>query len=66
MIAGHTFSLEGKCTCGKRFGDISDARREHVGKPDWAHSGTLTEHELNEIIAERERIYDLAMEGARA
>lgn len=65
MIAGHIFSLEGKCSCGYRFADISSARRENVGKPHWAHTGSLTENEYNEIVTERERIYDLAMEGAR-
>lgn len=65
MIAGHVFSLEGKCSCGYRFADISSARREDIGKPYWAHTGSLTDNEFREIEAERDRIYDLAMEGAR-
>lgn len=59
MIAGHTFGIEGRCTCGLRFGDISGAGPEHINKPHWAHSGNLTQHELTEIQAEVRRIWGL-------
>ncbi len=36
------------------------AHKEDINKLGWAHSGTLTETEYNQIDAERERIWRLA------
>lgn len=58
-IAGHLFSPEGRCVCGYRFSDIAGALPEHVGKPHWAHQGSLTHTELLEIQIEVRRIWEL-------
>jgi hypothetical protein len=58
-IAGHAFGIEGRCSCGRRFGDISGAGPEHVNKPHWAHQGNLIESELIEIQTEVKRIWEL-------
>ena len=67
MIAGHTFDMNGWCSCGKRFSDISFAAygEEWIEKLDIAHSRGLTETEQKQIAAEVERIHAAAMEGAR-
>lgn len=64
MIAGHRFSLEGQCSCGKRFGDISGVLREDIGKREIAHTDHLTENEYNQIVAERERIWLLVISSS--
>jgi hypothetical protein len=68
MIAGHVFTLDGKCACGRRLTDIGFAAydAEWVGKSDIAHTGTLTAHEQTEIRDAVEAIYSHAMEGARS
>lgn len=58
-IAGHTFAADGVCSCGKRFGDISGAAQENIGKEGFAHSGGLTSNELSEIQVEVARIWAL-------
>jgi hypothetical protein len=63
-IAGHSFSPEGLCTCGRRFGDISGAGPEHLNKPHWAHQGNLIERELEEIQAEVQRLWSLVVGAA--
>jgi len=63
-IAGHVFTLEGQCSCGKRFQDISGASEEHVGTHGWAHSGHLVAYELAEIRAEVRRIWELTIGAA--
>lgn len=56
-IAGHDFSLDGKCSCGRKFADISIAEKSDIGKPLHCHSGNLTEREYYEIDKERDRIW---------
>ncbi len=67
MTAGHTWGLNGICACGKKLSDISFAAYElhWLGKSDIAHTAHLTAIEQAEIREEIERVYDLAMEGAR-
>jgi hypothetical protein len=64
-VAGHTFvdSLDGrKCQgCGKLWVDIAPVTRDDIGRAGWAHSGQLTQDEYEQIVAERERIWRLAM-----
>lgn len=59
MIAGHVFHDNGRCSCGRRFADIAIAERADVGKPVYAHTGSLTETEYGEIVTERERIWSM-------
>lgn len=61
MIAGHLFAQEGRCNCSMRFGDISGALPEHIGKDGWAHTRELTETEYQQIVAERNRIWALVI-----
>lgn len=57
-IAGHTFVGQwNRCSCDKRFSDISWATRANVGEMHIAHSGALNEREADEITAERERFW---------
>lgn len=62
MIAGHTFTdtPSGRVClgCGKRWTDIAPATRANIGEHGWAHHGELIEREADEIIAERERIWE--------
>lgn len=64
-IAGHTFAIgdDGKerCACGKEWVDVAPATKADIGKQGWAHQGTLTENELAQIDAERERRWRLGM-----
>ena len=66
MTAGHTWGLNGFCSCGTRLSDISFAAYDPawIGKPDIAVTGTLTTNEQGEIKAEVERVY-AAIDGAR-
>lgn len=57
LIAGHLFNDNGKCSCGRRFADISIAERSDIGKPLYCHNGSLNEMGYNEIVMERERIW---------
>jgi hypothetical protein len=41
--------------------DVAPASRVDIGKAGWAHSGNLTENELNQIDAERERRWRVGM-----
>lgn len=62
QIAGHTFvdGPEGKkCACGKLWLDVAPASRADIGQAGWAHAGSLTEAEYNEIDRERERIWEV-------
>lgn len=63
MIAGHTFSgFDGRCTCGRRFSDISMFTHDSdAGKPDIAHSGLSNIAEINEIRGENQRIWNAMM-----
>jgi len=61
VIAGHLFTIEGKCSCGKRFADISGATQEHIGKEGWAHTRELNAAEFSEICTERDRIWALVV-----
>lgn len=63
-IAGHWFGADGMCSCNRRFGDISGAGPEHIGKPHYAHVGNLTAVELSEIQAEVRRLWDLVVGAA--
>lgn len=67
VTAGHTWGLNGFCSCGKRLSDVSFAAYEPhwIGKPEIAHTTHLTAMEQAEIREEVERVYDLAMDGAR-
>lgn len=57
MIAGHSFGIDGKCSCGMRFADVAVADKLDIGKPMHCHTGNLTEIEYNEIARERDRIW---------
>lgn len=68
VIAGHTFDsgpLGNHCSgltnegivCGINLVDILGATPDDVGKRGWAHVGTLSTSEYEQIVAERERIY---------
>lgn len=62
IIAGHCFSetLHGlRCACGVRFVDIASVTRLAIGKPGWAHAGSLNEAEFNQIRAEVDRQWAL-------
>lgn len=48
--AGHTF-VHGLCSCGRRWLDIADADDTCIEQDGYAHSGTLTSHELFQIRA---------------
>lgn len=63
-IAGHVFGLEGRCSCGKRFSDVSGATPQHVGTHGIAHTAHLTAAELGEIQAEVQRIWNLLVGSA--
>jgi len=63
-IAGHTFSLEGRCSCGLKFADISGAGPEHLNQPHWSCQGNLVSYELAEIQAEVRRLWDLVVGAA--
>ena len=67
MTAGHTWSLNGFCSCGKRLSDVSFAAYDAgwVGQTGIAHTGALTVTEQAEIRNEVEHVYSAAMEGAR-
>jgi hypothetical protein len=61
LIAGHTFveQRHGRvCECGCRWVNIAGVSREDVGKADIAHSGSLTEAEYEQIVAERMRAWE--------
>jgi hypothetical protein len=64
-IAGHDFveTPDGRrCkNCGTRFVDIAGATVEDVKNKTLglAHSGVLTDHELSQIRAEVERLWEL-------
>lgn len=62
-IAGHTFveTPDGRrCeVCKKLWVDVSGATDEDVDKPGWAHQGNLTKHELGQIRAEVDRLWEL-------
>lgn len=74
-VASHAFGLDGTCgnvlasgprmgrRCGRRFSDISSATREDLYKDGVACHGTLTPHELDEIEAERDRIWAAVQGG---
>ena len=74
-IACHAFGPDGTCDnlvaddggparrCGRRFGDIASATKDDLYKVGWSCNGTLAPHELAEIEAERERIWQ-ALKGA--
>lgn len=64
MIAGHLFTHEGQCSCGRNFADVSGAKVEHVGQLHWAHTGALTYTELLEIHAEVSRLWHLVVSAA--
>jgi hypothetical protein len=60
-IAGHTFvdTPGGRCCtlCGRRWTSIASATEVDIGRDGIAHTGALNAAELNQIVAERERIY---------
>ena len=61
FIAGHIFrdTPHGRaCSCGRRWADIASAGREDVGQPDIAHVGSLSEREVDEIQAEKLRVWE--------
>lgn len=69
-IAGHDFQYTiGGCrcvtidyngkTCLRAWLDIKDATEADLCKPDIAHTGTLSQRELSEIVAERKRQADV-------
>lgn len=64
LIAGHVFdNVSGLCSCGRKFSDISGAEYSDVGKMHFAHAGCMTQHEFDQIVSERERLYR-ALTGA--
>jgi hypothetical protein len=64
-IAGHTFEMapDGRrCVtgeCRKLWADISYATKDDIGKSGWAHTGTLSQPEYDQIVAERNRLWEL-------
>ena len=62
-IAGHTFidTPEGRLCrdCGKLWVDVALAHKEDINHLGWAHQGALTEHEYQQIEAERDRLWNL-------
>lgn len=65
MVAGHTFveRLEGRicANCGQLWTAISGVTKQDIGKTGFAHQGSLTENEYQQIVDERERIWRIAM-----
>lgn len=57
LIAGHTFNLDGRCTCGRTWPQIAGATLEDVGQKHIAHTGELNTKEAGKIADERERIW---------
>lgn len=55
MIAGHTFDLNGRCTCGRTWAQIAGTTLEDVGQKHIAHVGELNTKEAEEIAEKRER-----------
>jgi hypothetical protein len=53
-VAGHTFT-NGLCACGRRWVDIMTCTRADIDQPNIAHSGRLTGHEADEIVAAKEK-----------
>lgn len=62
-IAGHTFveTPDGRrCTgCNKLFVDIAGVTEDQIEKTGWAHSGTLTRHEYNQIKDEVNQLWEI-------
>lgn len=68
-IAGHEFDFNGICqkknsdgviNCSlphRKLSEILGATKENLGQPGWAHTSTLNQSELDEIIAKRERMW---------
>jgi hypothetical protein len=62
-IAGHLFDpLNGKCSCGKVYSDISCAPESAISDDRqaglWCHQGALTRHEWQQIQDENSRIME--------
>jgi len=60
-IAGCSFDpLNGKCSCGKVYSDISSAPKSAIEDQSqigiWCHYGALSEKEWEQIQAENDRI----------
>jgi hypothetical protein len=68
FIAGHTFieTISGRVCryCDKRWTDLMGADESAINQSGWAHQGVLIERELEEIRAEKERVWALVMEAA--
>jgi hypothetical protein len=73
-IAGHAFDSRGFCTtalgdgtlCGRRWLDIRNCDGSYVHEQGWAHSGALSIHEVNQIMAEKKRedgMFEAAISG---
>ena len=64
-IAGHLFietpGVGGVCACGRTWIDIAGTTSEDLNKDGIAHYGNLTTIEYQEIVVERDRVYNNAM-----
>lgn len=61
MIAGHIFEdtpVGRICACGCYWRQIASASKADIGQLHIAHTGALNEVELNQILEERDRIWD--------
>ena len=68
-IAGHSFDFNGICqgknsagelNCSlphRKLSEILGATKENLGQPGWAHTGTLNQSELDEIVKKREKMW---------
>lgn len=54
-VAGHTFKF-GVCTCGRKWVDIMHVDDTCLDMEGYAHTGRLSQPEINQIKAERERL----------
>lgn len=64
-IAGHDFEHTPggrRCKlgeCRKLWADISYVTKDDIGKSGWAHTGALNQAEYDQIVAERDRLFEL-------
>jgi hypothetical protein len=68
-IAGHlfveTYGVRACSSCGQSWTAIAGATEDDIGALGIAHAGKLSNEELDEIVAERSRIWAAVGEVAR-
>ena len=54
VVAGHSFDLSGRCSCGRKWTQIMDTTADQIGEDGVAHIGKLTATEFESIVTHRE------------